>query len=159
MPNIPGLRSCYDKVWRLIYFGECWIRFVCTPPQLFQPSSISEFESRAALRSRYGSFFFQRPRHAAHRRRVPHLEPLHRQPWLARRTAATSSRSACRRAASPGKPIEILIDHIEFRRGPRPRRRLGLRMICSGLASLPTAARAAIFGYSRSLIVSAYFFP
>ena len=35
MPNIPGLRSCYDKVGRLIYFGRMLDKIRFTPPVSF----------------------------------------------------------------------------------------------------------------------------
>ena len=144
MPNIPGLRSCYDKVGRLIYFGRMLdkIRLHAAgqlPPDyqenLGEPHPVHSrrtllpFPRRPLLRDqeaharrrarRSRPELGARPRHPAHRRRVPRLESLHRQARLARRTQPRPP-AAHPGERPPGKPIETLIDHIEFDEGRDP---------------------------------------
>src|SRR3954467_11120005 len=102
MQNIPGLRSCYDKVGRLIYFGRMLdkIRLHAAgqlPPDYvenlgehqftlherccrFLGVSYSEIKRRALAGENDEAVLGVGAcsRHAAHRRRMPRLEPLYR---------------------------------------------------------------------------------
>ncbi len=54
MPNVPGLRSCYDKVGRLIYFGRMLdkIRLHAAgqlPPAYDENLGDAQFHSRRTL--------------------------------------------------------------------------------------------------------------
>ena len=149
MPNIPGLRSCYDKVGRLIYFGRMLdkIRLHAAgqlPPDYAREPRRAPVHARRALlpfprRSLFGDQesharrrvrrsrpeLGARPRHSAHRRRMPRLESLHRQARLARRTQPRPP------AAHPGERPNRQTDRNphrshRIRRRPRPRRRAGL---------------------------------
>ena len=146
---MPGLRGCYDKVGRLIYFGRMLdkIRLHTAgqlPPDYVENLGEAPVHPRRALlpfprrplfrdqgaharrRARRGRpELGARPRHPTHRRRVPCLEPLHRQARLARRTQPRPP------AAHPGERPYRQTDRDphrshRIRRRSRPRRRPGL---------------------------------
>ena len=149
MPNIPGLRSCYDKVGRLIYFGRMLdkIRLHAAgqlPPDYVENLGDAPIHARWALLPFPRRPLFRdqgaharrrarrshpelgaRPWHPAHRRRMPRLESLHRQARLARRTQPRPP------AAHPGERPNGQTDRDphrphRIRRRPRPRHRAGL---------------------------------
>jgi gluconokinase len=144
MPNIPGLRSCYDKVGRLIYFGRMLdkIRLHAVgqlPPAYhdyigdtqfftldgrccrFLGTSHSEIRSRALADENDEAVL-----RWAHTHGTPRTDEechvwnrfIAKLGWRDERSHVLPER--IKESGLTGKPIETLIDHIEFDEGRDP---------------------------------------
>ncbi len=144
MPNIPGLRSCYDKVGRLIYFGRMLdkIRLEAAGrlPQDYQEKlgdeqfftldgrccrflgvPYSEIKSRTLAGEADESVLTW-----AHGHGTPRTDEechvwnrfIAKLGWRDERSHVLSAR--LRESGLTGKPIETLVDNIEFDEGRDP---------------------------------------
>ena len=144
MPNVPGLRSCYDKVGRLIYFGRMLdkIRLHAAgklPPAYHDFLSDAQFFTLDGRCCRFlgvsyseikGRVLASETDEAmlawAHAHGTPRTdEECHvwnrfvaKLGWRDERSHVLPQR--IQESGLTGKPIETLIDHIEFDEGRDP---------------------------------------
>jgi gluconokinase len=91
MPNIPGLRSCYDKVGRLIYFGRMLDKI-----RLHAAGQLARNDEECHVWNRF----------------------IAKRGWRDERSHVLPQR--IKDAGLTGNPIETLIDQIEFDEGRDP---------------------------------------
>ncbi|MEP6810334.1 MAG: DUF5069 domain-containing protein [Chthoniobacterales bacterium] len=144
MPNVPGLRSCYDKVGRLIYFGRMLdkIRRHAAgqlPPDYVENLGEPHLTTLDGRCCRFLGVSYSEIReltlagepdaailHWAHAHGTPRIDEechiwnrfIAKLGWRDERSHVLPQR--IQESGLTGKPIDTLIDHIEFDEGRDP---------------------------------------